>query len=240
MVLGTAGYRCHAFTHAESSVGAVLADTFDGLIVCGAPHDPLLREVLRTLRERPTPVIAMISPSADADVIATLDEGADDCLGEPFHPGLLVARLRAVLRRCAVPAQTDRSLSRFDRYCFDPARHLVTFDEKTRALTPKEMTLALLLFRNVGRELSRRYLIEGVWMRESQSTSRSLDTHVSRIRRKLELTPDNGYQLAAIYSHGYRLDRFACQARTAPTPPAWHATPADAQADSLTGALTSP
>lgn len=236
-VLGAAGYRCHAFPPlsslaldpsspfaslrpslrrspappVEPSVSAMLSDTFDCMIVAGDPHDPRLRATLHTLQQRATPIVAIVSPATDADIIATLDAGADDCISEPCHPGILVARVRSVLRRAAQTPPLARTLSVFGPYCFDPARHLVTFDGKTQALTPKEMTLALLLFRHVGRELSRRYLIEGVWMRESPSTSRSLDTHISRIRRKLELTTDNGYQLAAIYSHGYRLDRFAYQ-----------------------------
>jgi DNA-binding response OmpR family regulator len=62
------------------------------------------------------------------------------------------------------------------------------------------------LFRNIGRLLSRKHLLEAVWGIEAEVSSRSLDTHISRLRGKLGLTPDNGYRLSAIYSVGYRLE----------------------------------
>ena len=85
----------------------------------------------------------------------------------------------------------------------------VTRDGQPVALTAKEYALALLLFRNLHRALSRTYILETVWGNEPDLNSRSLDMHISRIRNKLELRPERGFRLTPIYSYGYRLERVA-------------------------------
>ena len=74
------------------------------------------------------------------------------------------------------------------------------------SLTNKEFQLALLLFRNSGRLLSRSYILENVWGVRSELSTRTVDTHVSRLRNKLGIRPDRGWRLNAVYHHGYRLE----------------------------------
>jgi len=74
-------------------------------------------------------------------------------------------------------------------------------------VTQKEFYLALLFFRNIGRPLSRAYIHESVWVRETAVPSRTMDTHVSRVRNKLALRPENGFRLVPVYSYGYRLEK---------------------------------
>ena len=93
-----------------------------------------------------------------------------------------------------------------DRYLFDPATAQIRVGEQNVVLKQKEFDLAVFLFKNIGRLLSRKHLLEAVWGIEAEVSSRSLDTHVSRLRMKLGLMPENGYRLAAIYSVGYRLE----------------------------------
>jgi len=69
------------------------------------------------------------------------------------------------------------------------------------------------LLRNIGRLLSRGYILEAVWGQSADINTRTVDTHVSRIRGKLGLTPESGWRLAAVYQHGYRLERVAAAAR---------------------------
>jgi DNA-binding winged helix-turn-helix (wHTH) protein len=74
-------------------------------------------------------------------------------------------------------------------------------------VTHKEFNLALLFFRNIGRPLSRAYIHEAIWVRETAVPSRTMDTHVSRVRNKLQLRPENGFRLVPVYSYGYRLEK---------------------------------
>jgi len=74
-------------------------------------------------------------------------------------------------------------------------------------VTHKEFALALLFFRNMGRPLSRAYIHEAVWQRDTALPSRTMDTHVSRVRNKLQLKPEHGYRLVPVYSYGYRLEK---------------------------------
>jgi two-component system, OmpR family, response regulator RegX3 len=74
-------------------------------------------------------------------------------------------------------------------------------------LTHKEFDLALYLFRNPGRLLSRGQILEAVWGTTADLNTRTVDTHISRIRNKLGLMPENGWKLSAVYQHGYRLER---------------------------------
>ncbi len=95
-----------------------------------------------------------------------------------------------------------------EEYRIDCAGGTITRDDGAPFdLTAKDFELAILLLRNVGRLLSRSHIHDAVWGRSTSVSSRSLDTHVSRIRNKLGLTPGNGWQLKAVYAHGYRLER---------------------------------
>ena len=74
-------------------------------------------------------------------------------------------------------------------------------------MTQKEYELIVFLFRNIGRILSRAHILESVWGRNPDINTRTVDTHVSRIRTKLSLAPEMGWKLSSIYQHGYRLER---------------------------------
>ena len=76
-------------------------------------------------------------------------------------------------------------------------------------MTQKEFEMAVLLFRNVGRLLSRAYLLDTVWGISADVTTRTVDTHASQLRSKLGLYPEEGWRLSAVYQHGYRLERSA-------------------------------
>jgi len=94
----------------------------------------------------------------------------------------------------------------YGKYCFDLRATALTIDGELVEMTQKEFDLALLLFTNLGKALPRHEIFETVWGRELGFKSRTLDTHIARIRRRLGLTPENGFRLNSIYSFGYRLD----------------------------------
>ena len=75
------------------------------------------------------------------------------------------------------------------------------------SITQKEFELSAYLLNNIGRLLSREHLLENIWNRSPDVNTRTIDTHISRIRNKLNLNKENGWNLKAIYQHGYRLER---------------------------------
>ena len=81
-------------------------------------------------------------------------------------------------------------------------------------LTPKEFELTVTLFRNIGRLLSRGHLQETVWGRSGDLATRTVDTHVSQVRKKLDLRPESGYRVVPIYNYGYRLERLKAPSRS--------------------------
>lgn len=186
-------------------------ESFDMLILDWQVPDLSGTEVLQWVREKLSttlPVLFMTSRSAENDIIAGLDAGADDYMIKPLRRGELVARVQALLRR-AYPGQTAEEISQFGVYKFETRACKASVNDVPVEMTQKEFDLALLLFRNLGRPLSRAYILEAVWTRDVDIPSRTMDTHISRVRSKLALRPENGYRLAPVYSYGYRLESVA-------------------------------
>ena len=119
----------------------------------------------------------------------------------------LLARVHALLRR-AYPSEEKKQLS-FPPFDIDIQRGEVRRDGTKVELTPKEFELTVTLFRNIGRLLSRGHLQESVWGRTGDLATRTVDTHVSQVRKKLDLRPDSGYRVVPIYNYGYRLEKIS-------------------------------
>ncbi|TFW07742.1 response regulator transcription factor [Oxalobacteraceae bacterium OM1] len=155
------------------------------------------------------PVLCLLPPGSADAMKAALGAGATDCQFKPLRAGELRARVQALLER-AYPAEVQRGETlHFDRYQFEVHAGTLEHGGQPVALTRKEFDLALLFFRNLGRPLSRATMQEAVWGRHADIPSRTIDTHVSRVRSKLGLRPENGYRLAPVYSYGYRLEALA-------------------------------
>lgn len=222
-ILGAAGHLCHAFKSAREMLAHLRKDSCDLLIVDWRTAGPDPVETLRQARDKLSqgaPVLFISDCASEDEILAGLAAGADDYLLKPLRRGELLARVQAQLRR-AYPAQHCAEQLQFGRYLFElrPGRGRPPErpgQERTGRLlvagtplelTHKEFSLALLFFRNLGRPLSRAYIHESVWQHEAALPSRTLDTHVSRVRNKLRLLPENGLRLAPVYSYGYLLER---------------------------------
>ena len=120
-------------------------------------------------------------------------------------PWATAARDHALLRR-AYPSEEKKQLS-FPPFEIDVQRGEVRKDGSRVDLTPKEFELTVALFRNIGRLLSRGHLQETVWGRTGDLATRTVDTHVSQVRKKLDLRPESGYRVVPIYNYGYRLEK---------------------------------
>ena len=211
--LGVAGHGCSGFRTGAALLAALRRETFDLILLDWNLPDSSGMELLRSIREavsRSTAIIMLTSRSDKDDVAAALHAGADDYVVKPESAAVIVARVEAVLRR-AMPMAAQQRLLQFGTYIFDRLTEHVRVGEEEVSLSAKEFQLALMLFENMHRALSRSYLLETIWQSSGDLPTRTLDMHVSRIHTKLNLTPENGYRIVAISGYGYRMERFGAE-----------------------------
>jgi two-component system response regulator RegX3 len=153
-------------------------------------------------------VLFVTARDAEEDIVSVLRAGADDYLVKPVRKFEMLARIEAVVRRARPEERASEVLVAGD-ISLDTGRREVTRKGDSVELTQKDFDLAVFLFRNQGRLLSRGHIYESVWGASTDINTRTIDTHVSRIRTRLSLTPENGWRLAAVYQHGYRLEKLS-------------------------------
>ena len=207
-VLTDAGYSARNFSLSRDLLTALRTDTFDLILLDWQLPDIDGDSVLHWIRSNlgmNVPVMFLTSRSNEADIVQGLQAGADDYIVKPWRTGELLARVTALLRRTrnVVPDSTPIQI---EGYLIDPVARQISLHGEAITLAPKEFELAALFFRNVGRLFSRDFLAESVWNRDIPATSRTLDTHLSNIRQKLRLRPENGVKLSSSYALGYRLE----------------------------------
>ena len=173
-------------------------------------------EVLRRLRSvSRLPVLLLTARGEDVDRIVGLEIGADDYLPKPFNPRELVARIRAVLRRTKPSKATDAApeiLSVGDVE-LDPATRNVYLSGAPVDLTSVEFNLLEVLLREAGRVVTRERLVNAVLSRKFMPFDRSIDMHVSKVRRKLGDSDENGDHIKTIRGVGYMFARPSVKAR---------------------------
>ena len=165
-------------------------------------------DVLRWVRSnlgQSMPVIFITNRGEERDLVAALQAGADDYLVKPVREAELLARIQALARRTAT-LPVHETPFQCAAYHVDPANDRIELYGKPVELAPKEFELALLFLRNPNHLFSRDVLSSSVWNRDIPATSRTIDTHLSNIRRKLQFKPENGVRLTASYALGYRLE----------------------------------
>jgi len=166
-------------------------------------------DVMVSIKLRATrlpPIIFFTGRSEEEDIVRVIEAGADDYVVKPASRPLLLARINALLRRTnAQPV--NESLYEYGSLKFDIKQRLATLDGEEIKLTDKEFDLALYFLRNEGALLSRTHLMNVVWGASSDIETRKVDVHVSHLRTKLKLSPENGWKLTSIYQQGYRLER---------------------------------
>ncbi|ARL01951.1 response regulator transcription factor [Burkholderia pseudomallei] len=208
--LTTAGHTCYAFKEGKALKKRLQRETFDLLVLDWNVPDMSGEEVLKWVRanqvEHRLPIIFMTSRDDEAGITQILNAGADDYVVKPVSGPILRARIGSLLRR-AYPVNAESSIREFDNYKFDANLKQAYVGDKPVSLTQKEFELALLLFQHLDRPLSRAHILDLVWKQATDIPSRTMDTHISMLRTKLGLRPENGYRLAPIYGYGYRLER---------------------------------
>jgi two-component system, OmpR family, response regulator RegX3 len=178
---------------------------------------------LRETLQCKLPVMFATTRAEEASLVTALDNGADDYLIKPLRQSETIARVNALLRRgpaaanaagTSAAAVTTISLGSI---VIDPAAHRATRQGVVVDLTDREMELAVYMLRNHGRLLTRQELLENVWRTSASIITRTVDTHISRLRAKLGLTSENGFDLSTVYHKGYRLEYRPAAMGAAPT-----------------------
>ena len=149
-------------------------------------------------------IILCIARGSEPDIVEALTVGADDFIVKPLRRHELVARVGATLRR-AHPRPVENALLTVPPFSIDLTNRLFRVDGQPIRLQNREYALALMLFRNLNDVVPRARIIQSLWGNEPVETSRSLDTHISRIRRKLGLAAERGFIIQSVYGLGYRM-----------------------------------
>jgi len=206
-LLAEEGHDCMVWND-YTTLPAQLQQTHPALLIvaAGLLGQPALRSALRHDALRGLPMLLIADRRSEDRLGTGLGDGIADYIVPPLRRTELALRVRVLARR-AYPARLEDSILRFGEHAFDLDARSAAVAGTPVALTRKEFDLALLLFRHLNRPLSRAYLREAVWSQESDVSSRTVDTHVARVRRKLQLQPARGLRLVPVYSYGYRLEQ---------------------------------
>ncbi len=183
----------------------VKSDHFDAIILDVGLPDMDGREVCRLMRRGGTkaPVIMLTGAGTEADTILGLDSGANDYITKPFRLGVLLARLRAQLRQ---HEQSEDAVFNIGQYSFRPSAKMLIEPETNRKirLTEKETAILKYLFRAGDKVVGRETLLNEVWGYNASVTTHTLETHVYRLRQKIEKDPANA-EILITDRGGYRL-----------------------------------
>ena len=191
---GLEGLRLAREAHPDLVVLDLMLPGLDGMEVCRA-----LRE------ESDVPIVMLTARVEEEDRLAGLDMGADDYLTKPFSPRELAARVRAVLRRTARDAleQGPQELTHGE-VRVDLHHHAVYANGTQVTLTPTEFRLLVILIREPGRTFTREQIIDRAFGYDFDGFDRTVDAHISNLRRKLEAHTENHKYINTIYGVGYR------------------------------------
>jgi len=181
------------------------SDYFDVIILDVGLPDMDGREVCRLMRRNgvTSPIIMLTGADTDADTILGLDAGANDYVTKPFRLGVLLARLRAHIRQ---HERSDDAVFTIGPYTFQPANKLLVNndDQKKVRLTDKETAILKYLYRTGDKVVGRDVLLDEVWGYNASVTTHTLETHVYRLRQKIEPDPSNA-RILITEPGGYRL-----------------------------------
>lgn len=190
---GDEGYRTAAKERPDLVILDIALPKRDGYAVCRALK-----------QERPElPIIMLTARGQEADIVLGLELGADDYLTKPFSVLELMARIKAVLRRTKSGARLPESC-RFGNVELNFKKYTAAKKGKTVALSPREFEILKYFFERQGEVVSRDDLLNGVWGYDSFPTTRTVDTHIAKLRQKIEDKADDPKHIVTIHGIGYK------------------------------------
>ena len=203
------GHDCEHYPSGEEMLAALEKEKFDLLVLDwmlpGTNGDEVLDWVRANLGWE-IPVIFVTQRDSQEDIVSALERGADDYMIKPVTQLEMMARITALGRRLR-NARIDELMLHREPFSLDMETHTMLRDGDVVLLTQKEFDLSTYLFNNVGQILSRSNILETVWGRNPDLNTRTVDIHISRLRKKLGLNGESGWRLVGIYNHGYRLEK---------------------------------
>ncbi|KAB0644788.1 response regulator transcription factor [Burkholderia latens] len=195
-------------TSAEGGVEIAKRHPVDLLVLEWQPYAAAGLQLIETIRSysgKRVPVICLSNQVAEMEIVGQPSGVIDDYILRPFSGLELAARIDAWLQpgRRTDAAARDMTIGDF---ILKPSERRVMLHGGAIHLMPKEYELMAFFFRNVGKIVSRQILSMAVWGRTQNADSRTLDTHIYRLRKKHGMIPENGVRLESVYTRGYRLE----------------------------------
>jgi len=164
-------------------------------------------EICQQMRSlMPVPIIMVTARDSEVDIVLGLELGASDYVAKPFRLRELVARMRAVLRRGVAVTEHHDEVLAVGPVRLDAGRREVTVNEVPVELSRKEFDLLALLMSHSGQVVTRDWCIDRLWWDQELTDTRTLDTHIKRLRRKVEPDPANPRHLVTVRGVGFRFE----------------------------------
>jgi len=211
--LEQAGYEVHIAYDGEGALHGLRSAKPDLLVLDLMLPDRDGWEITRTIRADTllgaTPILMLTARVEDTDKIIGLEMGADDYVTKPFNAREIVARVRALLRRAQFGHTAAPQVLRLGALTLDLDQRTLTVDDKAIELTRTEFTLLQILMANPGHTFTRDELLEKSMGYAYEGMGRTLDTHISNLRKKIELDPSNPTYIQTVYGIGYRMAKGA-------------------------------
>lgn len=206
MTLTRAGYTCTVAEDGRTAADLIEKNNFDmALLDIMLPGLDGLEVCRRIRRVSSVPILMITAKDEDADRILGLDIGADDYIVKPFSPGEVMARIRAVLRR--IPAAAEKEMLVIGELSIHLPSLSVTLSGHKLNLTRREVELLYTLAASPGRVFTRDNLLTIVWGYEFAGNYRAVDSHIKRLRAKLDAYPHDTFTIATVWGAGYKFER---------------------------------
>jgi len=203
--LSSAGYTCWSYLKKDRFLGNQNIHPADILILDIRHAKKEGEQFIRLSKEKGIKKILLLTHTEKPDVISeTLAFGIDDFLCFALRQNELLTRISVLAKQVLLETNKMNYLTHGD-FSFECYPNNLKYMKKSIPLTAKEFDLAYLLFSHIGKPLSRAHIAEAVWKKDHNDMARTIDTHISRVRNKLNLKPQNGYLLDQIYGYGYQL-----------------------------------
>lgn len=206
LTLTSGGHDSRIFLTSVAFFDALKNGHFDLLLLDWNLPDYSGGMIIKWVRENvgwQIPIMVATAIDDESNVVAALKAGADDYLVKPIKPLEILARIEVLARRFKSIAPQVLHLGAYE---IDTSQRLIRKSGAEVELTQKEFDLALYLFQHPGKLFSRMNLLEKIWGLNVEIDTRTVDTHISRLRRKLALDGQLQWQLTSVYGYGYRLE----------------------------------